>query len=120
MAQKITLKFNSEYFPLTKGSFQNSPQNKQKINETEAGTLIREIKRLGVPHLSVTSTIDDTWYQKINNYFVSATALTVYFYDPSTLSEGDFSGFIENLTLNAKKDNGTSTYWDVSFEVTAY
>lgn len=120
MAQKLKLKFNSEYFPLTKGSFQNTPQNKQTKTETEAGTIIRDIKRLGVPHLSVTSTIDDTWFQKIYNYYVSVTALTVYFLDPSTLSEGNFSGFIENLTFNAIKDNGTLTFWEVSFEVTAY
>ena len=120
MAQKLKLKFDTEYFPLTKGSYNLSLQNKEKINETEAGTIQRDIKRLGVPHISVNSTIDDTWFQKLQGYYVSGTALTIYYLNPATLAEASFSGFIQNLTYNAIKDNGTKTYWDVSFEVTSY
>ena len=120
MAQKLKLKFDSEYFPLTKGTYTLSIQNKETINETEAGTIQRDIKRLGVPHISVSSTIDDTWYKKINDYFTSGSSITVGYYSPATLAEATFEGFIQNLTLNAIKDNGTKTYWDVSFEVTAY
>lgn len=120
MAQKLKLKFDTEYFPLTKGSYNFSLQNKETINETEAGTIQRDIKRLGVPHISVNSTIDDTWFQKLEGYYVSGTALTIYYLNPATLAEDSFSGFIQNLTFNAIKDNGTKTYWDVSFEVTAY
>ena len=120
MAQKLKLKFDTEYFPLTKGSYSLSLQNKETINETEAGTIQRDIKRLGVPHISVNSTIDDTWFQKLEGYYVSGTALTIYYLNPATLAEDSFSGFIQNLTFNAIKDNGTKTYWDVSFEVTAY
>ena len=120
MAQKLKLKFDNEYFPLTKGSYTLALENKETIKETEAGTLQRDIKRLGVPHISVTSTIDDTWFQKIQGYYVSGSALAIYYLNPATLTEDSFSGFIQNLTLNAIKDNGTKTYWDVSFEVTAY
>ena len=120
MAQKLKLNFSTEYFPLTKGSYSLSLQNKEVINETEAGTLIRDIKRLGVPHISVSSTIDDTWFQKLQGYYVSGTAVTIYYLNPATLAEASFDGFIQNLTYNAIKDNGTKTYWDVSFEVTAY
>ena len=120
MAQKLKLKFNTEYFPLTKGSYTLSLLNKETIKETEAGTIQRDIKRLGVPHISVSSTIDDTWFQKIQGYYVSGTALTIYYLDPATLAEASFDGFIQNLTYNAIKDNGTKTFWDVSFEVTAY
>lgn len=120
MAQKLKLKFDTEYFPLTKGSYSFAPQNKETINETEAGTLIRDIKRLGVPHISVSSTVDDTWFQKLYNYYTSGSEITVYHLSPSTLVEASFSGFIQNLTYNAIVDNGTNVYWDVSFEVTAY
>ena len=120
MAQKLKLKFDTEYFPLTKGTYTLAIQNKEKINETEAGTIIRDIKRLGVPHISVSSTVDDTWYKKLNDYDTSGLAITVSYYSPATLAEATFSGFIQNLTLNAIKDNGTKTFWDVSFEVTAY
>lgn len=120
MAQKLKLKFSTEYFPLTKGSYNLTPENKETIRETEAGTIQRDIKRLGVPHISVTSTIDDTWFQKLYGYYVSGTALTIYYLNPSTLAEDSFSGFIQNLKYDAIKDNGTKTYWDVSFEVIAY
>ena len=120
MAQKLKLKFDSEYFPLTKGSYVLSLQNKETINETEAGTIIRDIKRLGVPHISVSSTIDDTWFQKLQGYFASGSSLTIYYLNPATLAEANFDGFIQNLTYTAIKDNGTKTFWDVSFEVIAY
>lgn len=120
MAQKLKLKFGTEYFPLTKGSYTLTLQNKETINETEAGTIQRDIKRLGVPHISVNSTIDDTWFQKLQGYYVLGTALTIYYLNPATLAEASFSGFIQNLTYNAIKDNGTKTYWEVSFEVTSY
>jgi hypothetical protein len=120
MAQKIKLKFDTEYFPLTKGSYNLTLQNKETVNETEAGTLIRDIKRLGVPHLSISSTIDSTWLQKLQGYYTKGSAVKVYYFSPSTLAEDNYDGFIQNLSFNLLKDNGTTTYWDVTFEVTAY
>lgn len=117
---KIVLKLDADYFPLTKGSFAVDIQNKEVVKETEAGTLQRDIKRLGVPHISVSSTIDDTWFQKIFDYYTSGDEITVTYYSPATLTEQTFSGFIQNLKYAARKDHGTSTTWDVSFEVTSF
>lgn len=120
MAQKIKLKFDTEYFPLTKGSYNFNPINEEIKNKTEAGTIIRDIKRLGVPHLSVSATVDSTWYQKLYNYYTNGSKVTVGYFSPSTLAEATFDGFIENLSCSLIKDNGTTTYWKVSFEVTSY
>ena len=120
MTQKIKLKFDTEYFPLTKGSYVLNFQNKEIKNETEAGTIIRDVKRTGVPHLSISSSVDNTWYQKLYSYFVSGSEITVYYYSPVTLAEASFDGFIENLSFNLIKDNGTSPRWEASFEVTSY
>jgi hypothetical protein len=120
MNRKVKLGFSTDYFPLTKGSYTLTLQNKETVNETEAGTLVRDVKRLGVPHLSVTSTIDDTWFQKIQEYYVTGQSVTISFYSPVTLAEATFDGFIQNLSYELLKDNGSATYWDVSFEVTAY
>ena len=109
---KIKLKFDTEYFPLTKGSYKLDLQNKETVNETEAGTLIRDI--------TVTSTIDSTWLQKLQGYYVKGSAVKIYYFSPATLAEDNYDGFIQNLSFNLLKDNGTTTYWDVSFEVTAY
>lgn len=120
MNRKVKLGFSTDYFPLTKGSYNLTLQNKEIVNETEAGTLIRDIKRLGVPHLSVTSTIKDDWFKKIQDYYVTGQSVTISYYSPVTLAEATFDGFIQNLSYELLKDNGTETYWDVSFEVTAY
>jgi len=120
MAQKVKLKFGTDYFPLTKGTYELTLQNKESVNETEAGTLVRDIRRLGVPHLSISSTINSTWYQKIQQYYVTGQSVTIAYYSPATLAEATFDGFIQNLRYSLIRDNGTETYWDVSFEVTAY
>lgn len=120
MNRKVKLKFDTDYFPLNKGSYNLTLQNKETVKETEAGTIQRDIKRLGVPHLSVSSTIDSTWYQKIQQYSVTGQSVTISYYSPVTLAEATFDGFIQNLSFELIKDNGTETYWDVSFEVTAY
>ena len=120
MAQKVKLKFGTDYFPLTKGTYELTLQNKESVNETEAGILVRDIRRLGVPHLSISSTINSTWYQKIQQYYVTGQSVTIAYYSPATLAEATFDGFIQNLRYSLIRDNGTETYWDVSFEVTAY
>ena len=120
MNRKVKLKFDKDYFPLTKGSYNLTLQNKETVKETEAGTIQRDIKRLGVPHLSVSSTINSTWYQKIQQHYVTGQSVTISYYSPGTLAEATFDGFIQNLSFELIKDNGTETHWDVSFEVTAY
>ena len=114
----IELWFDTDKFPLTKDSYNLSFQNKDVQNETEAGTIIRDVKRLGVPHLSISCTIDNTWLQKlltVNN----TASVTVKYFSPVTLALATFDGFIENLSYELISDR-TSTYWKVSFEVTAY
>lgn len=115
----VRLLFNNTEFPLYKDSYSLTFQNKESKNETEAGTVIRDIKRMGVPHLSISQTVNNTWYQKLFQYSISGAALTVSYYDPNTLTEKTFSGFIENLSYNLAIDR-SKTYWKVSFEVTAY
>ncbi len=115
----VALYFGNEEFPLYKDSYSLAIENKETQNETEAGTIIRDIKRLGVPHLSISQAIDDTWYKKLFDYDTSGVALTISYYDPSTRAQATFSGFIENLKFDLVADN-TSTYWKASFEVKAY
>ena len=117
---KIELYFGAEQFPLYKDSYKFKPLNVETINETEAGTKIRDIKRLGVPHLSVSQIVSDTWYQKLYDYNSHGTAITYKYYDPHTLSLKTFDGFLEDLDFDLIRSDSTSTDWQVSFEVTAY
>ena len=114
----VALKFGSDDFPLYKGSYSLSITNKETVKETEAGTLIRDIKRTNVPSLSVNTTVEETWYQKLTQYN-DDTSITFTYFDPSTLSAQTFSGFIQNLKLDLIADNAKS-YWKASFEIVAY
>lgn len=120
MSMKVELYFGLEELPLTKDEYKLKPINIQTINETEAGTKIRDIKRLGVPQISVSMVVDDTWYQKLYDYFASGSAITIHFYDPHTLTSNTFSGFLDDLEYVLIRSDSTSTDWNVSFEVIAY
>ena len=114
----IQLWFDTEQFPLYKDGYTLSIQNKEVRNETEAGTIIRDVKRLGVPHLSVSCPVDETWYKKLLSVNNTAT-VTVKYFDPSVLALATFSGFVENLSFDLIT-NHTKSYWKATFEVTAY
>lgn len=114
----VQLLFGLDEFPLYKGSYSLSIQNKETVNETEAGTVIRDIKRTGVPHLSVSSPVDDTWYQKLTQYS-DDSSITFSYFDPNTLSSQTFSGFMQNLKFDLVADL-TKTHWNASFEITAF
>ena len=117
---KIELYFGAEQFPLYKDSYKFKPLNVETINKTEAGTKIRDIKRLGVPHLSVSQIVSDTWYQKLYDYYSQGMAITFKYYDPHSLTLKTFDGFLEDLEFDLIRSDSTSTDWQVSFEVTAY
>ena len=114
----VELWFGTDQFPLNKGSYELSMLNEDKKNKTEAGTVIRDIQRLNVPHLSVSSVVDESWFQKLTTANGNAS-VTVSYFSPVTLAVATFDGFVENLKYSLKADLSES-YWDVSFEVTAY
>lgn len=115
----VKILFDNTEFPLYKDSYTLAIQNKENKKETEAGTIIRDIKRMGVPHLSISQTVNDIWYQKLCQYYTSGNAITISYYDPITLAVKTFSGFIENLSYNLIVSR-SKNYWKVSFEVTSY
>lgn len=114
----VKILFGADEFPLYKGSYSLSMLNKETINETEAGTIIRDVKRVGVPKLSISSPVDDTWYQKLSTYGDDSD-ITFSFYDPVTLQAKTFSGFMQNLKFDLVADL-SKTHWNASFEITAY
>ena len=114
----VELKFGSDTFPLYKGSYSLSITNKETVNETEAGTLIRDIKRTNVPKLSVSQPIEEAWYQTLSTYN-DDTSITFSYYDPVTLTAQTFSGFMQNLKFDLVADL-TKTHWNASFDIVAY
>jgi len=120
MSLKVELYFGVEELPLTKNEYHFKPVNIQTVNETEAGTRIRDIKRLGVPWMSVSMIVSDAWYQKLFDYYTSGSSITVTYYDPHTLAANTFYAYVDNLDYNLIRADSVSTDWQVSFEVVAY
>lgn len=115
----VVLYFGADQFPLYKDSYKFTPINKETENETEAGTIIRDIKRLGVPNITVSQIITQAWFQKLYQHYTTGSAITVTYFDPNTLANATFSGYIKNLSYDLVSDK-TTTYWKASFEVKAY
>ena len=114
----VKILFGSDEFPLYKGSYSLSIETEETINKTEAGTKIRDIKRTAIPHLSISSPVDDTWYQKLRQYS-DDSSITISFFDPNTLTAQTFSGFMQNLKFDLVADL-TKTHWNASFEIIAF
>ena len=93
--------------------------NKQTVNETEAGTLRRYIKRLGVPHITVSMPANETEYAAIYSAYINSSSHTIKYYNPGTGLAETFTGFIENFEGELIDDNGTTPNWNISFEITS-
>lgn len=118
----VKLYLSGSEVTLHKGSYTLSFLNKQSVKETEAGTLIRDIKRLGVPHLSVSMPVNRTEYVPFYNAYISNSAVSVKYYNPGTNTLETFSGFLENFSSDLEEDftSGTNTEWNISFEITSH
>lgn len=107
---------------LNKDSYQLSFINEQKKTKTEAGTIIRDIQRLGVPHLSVSMPVNRTEYVPFYNAYISNSAVSVKYYNPGTNALETFSGFLEDFSSNLVWDDpvNANSEWNVSFEITSH
>ena len=114
----VNLYFNGEQFPLYKDGYNLSMQTKEVRKETEAGTIIRDIKRTNVPNLQVSCPVNEEWYQKLNTYGGMAS-ITVSYFSPVSLTVSSFDGFLDNVKFDLIKDR-IKTHWKASFEVKAY
>ena len=118
----IQLKFGLTDIDINKDSYKLDFLNKQTIRETEAGTLTRDIKRMGVPHISVSMPANDSEYATIYSTYISGSAVQVTYYNPGAGASDTFDGFVENLTANLVSDaqgSGEDSEWNISFEITS-
>lgn len=113
----IKLYFNGVEVTINKGSYRMAPVNMQTVKETEGGTRRRYVKRLGVPHISVSMPANDTEYAAIYTAFVSGSSTTVKYYDPATQLLDTFYAFIDGFSAEAVQDNSTSPEWNLTFEI---
>ncbi len=115
----VKIYFNGVEVDINQGSYNLSFINKQTVNETEAGTLRRYIKRLGVPHITVSMPANGTEYAAIYSAYINSSSHTIKYYNPGTGLAETFTGFVENFAGELIDDNGTTPNWDISFELTS-
>lgn len=119
----IKLYISGSEVTLNKGSYTLSFINKQTTNETEAGTIIRDIKRLGIPHLAINMPANESEYSAFYTAYLSNASVKVKYYNPATKTLTEFDGFLENfsseLVVEVLEGLG-DTEWNLSFEITSH
>lgn len=115
----VKVYFNGSEITINKGSYTLHPVNKQTLKETEGGTIRRYIKRMGVPHISVSMPADESEYATIYSAYVNSSTITVKYFEPGTGSLETFFGFIEDFSAECVQDNSTTPEWNLRFEITS-
>ena len=115
----MSLSLNGTELALNKGSYRVRHADIQEKYETEAGSVQRIITREGKPELDVKYYVKDAGYEEIRK-LKAEDVLTVSYYDPSTLSMSEFSGFISDLDADLVHSWPDDNLWNVSFTIEAY
>ena len=113
----VQVYFNGTEVTINKGSYNLHPTNKQTINETEGGTLRRYIKRLGVPHISVSMPANESEYGTLYTAYTSGSTITVKYFNPGSGTLETFYGFIEDFSAEAVYETSTDSEWNLTFEI---
>ena len=82
--------------------------------ETEAGTTQRDVVRLGVVSIPVTSSVSPKWLKLLTG-FKQKEKITVKYFDTETLEIKQTEMFIEGYKASLVKDTSYKGLWKVSF-----
>ncbi|WP_044294481.1 hypothetical protein [Robinsoniella peoriensis] len=84
--------------------------------ETEAGTIQRDIVRVGVYRIPVAFSVSSKWLKKLTEY-KQKKRITVTFFDPWTIKTRKSEMFIDGYKAQLVKDTSYQGLWKVSFTV---
>ena len=82
--------------------------------ETEAGTIQRDVIRMGVVQIAVAFSVTAKWL-KILTAFKQQESISVQYYDPETFNRRTAQMFIEGYQAKLRKDTSYQGLWEVSF-----
>ena len=82
--------------------------------ETEAGTIQRDVVRLGVVNISVTFSVSPKWLKLLTG-FKQQEKISVDYFDTETLEMKKTEMFIEGYKAGLVKDTSYKGLWKVSF-----
>lgn len=110
------LQFNGETVPVKKDDYAVSYNDVVSggSGTTEAGTIIRDVIREGVPSISVNLDVTVTWLKKIRAY-KKLPSLAVKWFDPETGSLSESEMYIDDFKTSLAYDTSYGGLWKVSF-----
>lgn len=82
--------------------------------ETEAGTLQRDVVRLGVVNISVSFSVSAGWLKRLTG-FKQKEKISVAYFDMETLETRTAEMYIEGYKAKLEKDTSYKGLWTVSF-----
>ncbi len=118
MTFQTYLKVNGEALPVQKDDYTVSYTDvvADSGGVTEAGTVIRDVIREGVPSISVSLPVSLTWLKKLRK-MKAKPSLSVDWMDPET---GDLSSavmYMEDFKVSLEHDTSSGGLWTVSFRL---
>jgi hypothetical protein len=118
MTFQTYLKINGVALPVQKDDYsvEYSDVVADSGGVTEAGTTIRDVIREGVPSISVTIPVSNTWLKRLRK-MKKEPSLSVEWFDPDTglLSTGIM--YMDDFKVSLEHDTGSGGLWTVSFSL---
>lgn len=110
----IQLLLDGVEIPLTMGSYKESPKTSETRNETEAGTIHRDIVRSGRKHLEVNTTVNGEEKAYLDTC-AEAASLTAEFFDEGEGETVEATMFIDSYNADLIMENSEDRFYKVSF-----
>lgn len=110
------LKFNGETVPVKKDDYTVSYNDvvSEGSGTTEAGTVIRDVIREGVPSISVSLDVSITWLKKLRSY-KKLPSITVNFFDPETGTLSVREMYMDGFRASLAHDTSYGGLWKAEF-----
>ena len=110
------LQFNGETVPVKKDDYSVSYNDVVSggSGTTEAGTVIRDVIREGVPSISVNLDVSIKWLKKLRAY-KKLPSMTVRWFDPETGSLSENEMYMDGFKASLVSDTSYGGLWTVAF-----
>ena len=112
------LKFNGEAVPVKKDDYTVSYNDvvSEGSGTTEAGTVIRDVIREGVPSISVQLDVSVSWLKKLRAY-KKLPSITVNWFDPETGALSENEMYMDGFKVSLAHDTSHGGLWEVGFSL---
>lgn len=113
-SEVVYLKINDDILPVEphKG-YEVDFNDYQSVNQTEAGTSIRDLVRGNIPRITVNFQCNREMLQDMRRY-KNAVSLDVYYYSPYKIMEHNIM-FVSNYKEKLLADTNDGGIWQVGF-----